>query len=184
MSEEKIKKYLDNAKNRLIRLYSSEKDEYQKEFLFKQAQWIEEKVIKNEIITKYKNTNKGDEVQRRRKFVYWTDLGVNVGSEFLGPHFCVVIKEYMKNAVVVPLSSVKENDSDRKSEENGFFKIGCIDGLEEKVDCYAVISQIRTVSKKRLSYYKKNKFEKSLKLKLNDDQLDIIDSAIKSHLLK
>lgn len=181
MSESKIRNALEKTKTELISWYSSTTDTKEKEYARQHAEWTEEKAMKNKFIRRFKGTNRGDEVQRKRKFVYWTELGMNVGSELCESHFCVVVKEFEKTAVVVPLSSKKENDSDStwKTEGNGYFEIGYINDLpEEKRDSYAVISQIRTVSKKRLSSYKDPNTQKYLSLKLDSTQMDIIDKAI------
>ena len=138
--------------------------------------WIKEIIIKNQII---KVNPKKEEVNRVRQNVYWIDFGFNIGTEFNFPHFCVVIKEFNKTAIVVPISSDKNDDSEYKTAKNLYIPIGKIDGFpEEKRDCYAVISQIRTVSKQRLSDYKyKGKF---IKLHLNADQMKLVFEGIKS----
>lgn len=179
MSKTKIENALEKAKKELVSWFSSTTDEQEKAYATKHAEWVEEKAIKNRFI----RNHKGDEVQRKRKFVYWAELGMNVGSELCDSHFCVVVKEFKRTAVVVPISSVKDGDSTWKTEENGFFKIGCIDELPgEKLDSYAVISQIRTVSKKRLSSYQIPQTKKRITMKLNDPQMDIIDQSLKKML--
>lgn len=179
MSEFQIKNALEKAKTELVDWYSTTEDAKEKTYATYHAKWTEEKAVKNKFIRRFKGTNKGDEVQRKRKFVYWGELGMNVGSELCESHFCVVVKEFEKTAVVVPISSKKDGDSSWKTEEIGYFEIGSINDLpEEKRDAYAVVSQIRTVSKKRLSDYQDPKTKKHLRMKLNAEQMDIIDKAI------
>ncbi|WP_050613368.1 type II toxin-antitoxin system PemK/MazF family toxin [Bacillus testis] len=142
--------------------------------------WLLEIGIKNKIIHLFKNNPpKRDKemVRRRRSEVYWVDFGVNIGSEFNYPHFCVVIKEFTYHAIVVPISSMKEEEKDWKSVDNLYMEIGPLKDLPEKqTDSYAVVSQIKSVSKQRLSSYKhKGKF---IKMKLTDEQMDKIDQAI------
>lgn len=193
MSESRINTALEKAKTELKNWYSSATDEKEKAYATQHAEWTEEKTIKNKFIRIFnkqrsngrKPSNKGDAVQRKRKFVYWTELGMNVGNELSESHFCVVIKEFEKTAVVIPISSKKAGDSTWKTEDNGYFDIGCINDLpNEKRDSYAVISQIRTVSKKRLSTYQDPQSRAYLNLKLNDTQMDIIDKAIKKLFVK
>lgn len=117
--------------------------------------------------------------RRRRARVYWIDFGVNIGSEFNYPHFCVVIKESYYTALVVPLSSIKEETSDWKNNEDLIVEIGCIEDLPlDKKPCYALINQMRSVSKQRLSNfrYKGQYYD----LRLTNDQMDLIDKKISS----
>src|SRR5690625_1156116 len=141
--------------------------------------WLFEIGIKNKIIHEFKNEKRDKEkVQRRRTEVFWMDFGVNIGSEFNYPHFCVVLREFTYHAIVVPISSVKKDaGQDWKTNENLFVGIGEISNLPKKQrNSYACVGQIRSVSKQRLSNYKyKGEF---LKLKLNDEQMNKIDQAI------
>ncbi|MEC0348010.1 type II toxin-antitoxin system PemK/MazF family toxin [Peribacillus frigoritolerans] len=185
MSDSKIKTALEKTKIELVDWYSTTTDEKEKAYAIQHAEWTQEKAVKNKFIRRFKGTNKGDEVQRKRRFVFWTELGMNVGSELCESHFCVVIKEFEKTAVVVPISSKKDGDSKWKTEDKGYFEIGSIGDLpKEKRESYAVVSQIRTISKKRLSSYQDPKTKKYLRIKLNDVQMDIIDEAIKKTLAK
>ena len=149
----------------------------EKDYALKHAHWSAEKQIKNKMI---RTKPKQETVQRRRARVYWCSLGMNVGSELCEDHFSVVIKEYAKTAIIIPLSSQKENVV--KSEDDGYFDIGFVNDLPiADRKNYAVISQMKTVSKKRLSDYRLRS-GKYLQLKLTDQQMDIIDRAIKEHL--
>lgn len=178
MSKEQIKQFLETTKQELTDWYSKTGVAKEKNYAIEHAKWSSEKVIKNRMIRE----RQLDRTQRKRKNVYWGDLGMNVGSELCEKHFCVVIKEFEKTAVVVPLSSVKEGDedSDWKKEEHGYFKIGSLEGLLEKKESYAVVSQIRSVSKKRLTTFKNSETQKPMNLKMTDAQMDIIDNGVKS----
>jgi uncharacterized protein YifN (PemK superfamily) len=162
-------------------LYFHDKDP---EYAQKMVEWFHEVGVKNKIIHMFKNNaSKADKemARRRRSRVYYIDLGVNVGSEFNYPHFCVVVKEFKHTAVVVPLSSVKETDKGgwKQNEDVLYESIGQVQGFpEETKDCYATISRIREVSKQRLSNYKNPADGKFVELRLTDDQMDLIDAAI------
>lgn len=150
--------------------------EEKEEYLNSATNWINEMITKNTII---KKQPKKETVKRMRQRVYWMDFGVNIGTEFNYPHFCVVVKEFGRTAIVVPLSSEKEDNPDWKTAGNLFIEIGKLKDLPgEKKDCYALVNQIRTVSKQRLSDYKhKGKF---IPITLDADQMKLILDAIKS----
>ena len=173
-----INSELNKAKRELNDILNDENStEKEKDYAVKHAKWIAEKQVKNKMI---KTKDKQENVQRKRSDVYWCSLGMNVGSELCEDHFCVVVKEYSYTAVIIPLSSQKNEI--QKTEEDGFFNIGIIDGLPiSETKAYALLSQIKTVSKKRLSNYRTRNGD-YLNLKLNDDQMDIIDQAIKDYL--
>lgn len=180
MSKQRIEQELEVTKQELADWHERTSQTAEKKYAVEHAKWSAEKVVKNRLI----RDRKQDQVQRKRKFVYWTDLGMNVGSEICEKHFCVVLKEFDKTAIVVPLSSVKQGDehSRWKTEENGYFKIGSIPELPISRDAYAVVSQIKNVSKKRLTSFAHPKTRKKMALKLNEDQMNIIDDAVKSIL--
>lgn len=179
VTKQSIEKKLNSAKNELVDWYSADDaTDFDKDYSVKHAAWIHEKTVKNKFIRGKKSA---EFVQRKRKYVYWCSLGMNVGSELSEDHFAVVISEFPSVALVVPLSSKKEVSS--KTEEEGYFEIGKIDGFpRDKVDNYAVISQMKSVSKKRLSSYRdKGEF---VTIVLSDEQMDIIDAAIRKMVIK
>jgi len=159
-------------------------------------EWFKESAIKNRVIHSFKNNPKKHDkemARRRRSNVYYIDLGVNVGSEFNYNHFCVVIAEHTYTAVVIPLSSKKEKDAGgwKEDERSAYLEIGKITGFpeetkeeikEEVKDCYALIGQIKTISKQRLSDYLDRQAGKYVSLSLSDGQMDLIDAAIIKHL--
>ncbi|HOV25147.1 MAG TPA: type II toxin-antitoxin system PemK/MazF family toxin [Pseudobacteroides sp.] len=153
------------------------KDNYNEEYL----KWIQEVSTKNRVIH-YENSvnNKNvEDIPRQRGNVYWIDFGVNTGSEFNYPHFCVVIKEFKYSAIVIPLSTEKEDDPEWKSPQNLIVQVGAIKNLPDNTkNCYALVNQIRTVSKKRLSIYEDENKKKYTNLKLDGKQLNLIEEQI------
>ena len=140
-------------------------------------EWTVEKAVKNQRI---KHKQKNENVKRPRQRVYWVEYGLNVGSEFSFPHFGVVVKEFDYTVIVVPISSIKEDDAEYKNSGNLFVPIGELDGLPyEKKNCYALVNQIKTISKTRLNDYKDPKTKKYVELSLNKDQMQLVLDAIK-----
>lgn len=146
--------------------------------------WHNESIIKNKIINnKKRKGNNPEYVKRSRGNVYWTQLGENVGSELNGNHFSAVIYDSYYTSIVVPISSKKDNEGKWKKKEDLVVDIGKLNDLpNEKPESYAMIHQMRTVSKKRLSTYTYK--GKRLNIKLTNEQLNIIDKAIKENLVK
>ncbi|HBE78675.1 MAG TPA: hypothetical protein DDW65_13005, partial [Firmicutes bacterium] len=142
------------------------------------AKWTLEIATKNKIIYENK-VNKTDKemARRRRGQVYWIDFGKNIGSEFNDPHFCVVIRESEFTAIVVPVSSQKEDTPDWKRSEELIVLIGLLNDLPgDKLPSYALVYQIRAVSKQRLSNFKyKGNY---IEIRLTNEQLDKIDQAV------
>jgi mRNA-degrading endonuclease toxin of MazEF toxin-antitoxin module len=145
-------------------------------YISKLKQWILELPTKNFLI---KSNPKRERVHRLKQRVYWIDFGVNIGSEFNFPHFCVVLKEFDYTAIVIPLSTVKEDDADWKSAQNLIVEIGVLENLpENKKSCYAMVNQIRSVSKQRLSDYKDKSTGKFIEVKLSDSQMNMIYDSV------
>lgn len=170
-----IKRLLSRVENKLhffIGKNYANRDNYPIDF----CKWTEEVTVKNRIIYENKGYKDREKARRRRGQVFWIDFGMNIGSEFNDYHFCVVVKESLYTAIVVPLSSVKENTPDWKFSEELIKEIGEINGLPDKRQNYALINQIRAVSKQRLSTFQYN--GQYLKLKLKPEQMDIIDQGL------
>lgn len=124
------------------------------------------------------------------------DLGYNVGNEYGGPHFAVVIREStLTNPVIniIPLTSFKvEGNIKEQALQNGWditnlndeqieslihrhsVLLGDINGLPEKKSI-ALVNQITTVSKIRVN---SPKSPKQKVIKLTDPMLDKIDSMM------
>lgn len=147
--------------------------------------WVKEEVDKNLYLFESKyNKNKTDQelYRKQRGQVYWINFGVNIGSEFQGYHYAVVINEGKYTAIVVPLSSEKEEVQIWKEKDELIIPIGEIEGFEKTKPCFAMINQIQAVSKKRLDRIGNRSNFKNIKL--NDIQMDILDEAIKNNLVK
>lgn len=152
----------------------SEKQKYIKDLI----DWLSEITIKNFLIKRFP---KKEKVNRTRQNVYWIDFGFNIGTEFNYPHFCVVIKEFNNTAIVVPISTEKEDDPEWKSAGNLFIPIGILNDLPgDKKPCYALLNQIRTVSKQRLSDYWDKENKKFVSITLEPDQMKKIFDGINS----
>lgn len=152
-----------------------------KEFYIKKyKEWLYNGVERN---LRIKRNNKLENKGRKRQSVFCLDFGVNIGSEFNFFHFCVVIKEFDYTAIVVPLSTEKENDPEWKSASNLILPIGEIEDMpKDKKPVYAMINQIKTVSKQRLSDYFVKEESKYYPMMLNEDQMKIILDAITSSI--
>lgn len=150
-----------------------------KNFDIDTLKWFIEHVNKNYYIHESKlNEEKHDtEINKKpRSHVFWVEFGINIGSEFNEPHYAVVVKESKYTAIVVPLTSKKEKVPKWIQDDDAIIPIGIIDGFENgETECYACISLIRSVSKRRLSLKVNGKF---LKLKLLPEQMDKIDAVI------
>jgi mRNA-degrading endonuclease toxin of MazEF toxin-antitoxin module len=179
MDREAFNKTIDNAlstaKGHL--LYFLSKDA---EYGVKLSKWLAEIAAKNKFIRQSEGQKERDQSRPRKRICYF-DFGVNIGSEFNYPHFAVVVKEFSHTAVIVPISSQKEDDPEWKSVDNLIIPIGIIKDLpREKRPCYAMVNQIRSISKQRLNYFKDNTTGQFYdKLQLSDPQMDLIDEAIK-----
>ena len=148
-------------------------------------EWFVEHVNKNYYIHESKiNEDKHDtEINKKpRSHVYWVEFGINIGSEFNDPHYAVVMKESKYTAIVVPLTSKKEEIPRWIQNDDAIIPIGKVEGFEENdTECYACISLIRSVSKRRLSSKVDGKF---VKLKLLPEQMDKIDAVINNRFTK
>lgn len=181
--EDRLDRLYNDIKNNLLYFYKKvfgDDDSYPINFL----KWVKEITIKNKIIHMNKSLKDKEMSRRRRSHVYWIDFGRNIGSEFNDCHFCVVIYESKFTAIIVPLSSKKENESHWKEEENLILPIGYLEDLpdDDKRFNYALVHQMRAVSKQRLSNFKYK--DRYLDLKLSDKQMDIIDNAISTYIVK
>jgi uncharacterized protein YifN (PemK superfamily) len=147
--------------------------------------WILEMTDKNRIIYENKDNKekKDHEIYKKyRQHVYWINFGKNIGSEFNDYHFAVVVRESYFTALVVPISTEKENTPDWKIKEDLIIPIGELNLPNEKKPSYAMIHQMQVVSKKRLDRCgdKKNGY---YEVELTNPQMDLIDKAIKESLV-
>lgn len=178
-----ISKYLEEIKIKVsffIGKIFADDSNYVVNFL----KWVSEIITKNTIIYKKKNANNIEMQRRRRGRIYWIDFGKNVGSEYNDFHFAVVIYESKYTAIVVPLTSEKDQISNWIEEEKLIIPIGKLNDLpeKEKKNNYALIHQMRAVSKQRLSNFKYK--DQYLGIKLMPSQMDSIDEAIMLNIIK
>ena len=147
--------------------------------------WYIEHANKNYYIHESKqNEEKHDtEINKKpRSHVFWVEFGINIGSEFNEPHYAVVVKESKYTAIVVPLTSKKDKVPKWIQDDDAIIPIGKVEGFEDnETECYACISMIRSVSKRRLSSKVDGKF---IKLKLLPYQMDKIDTVINNRFTK
>jgi mRNA interferase MazF len=108
------------------------------------------------------------------------DFGMNIGAEFGGVHFAVVVEENSRkdsNVVVVPLASYDLSDPPDKSHQ---VDLGVIPELNtyrggSKKGTRAIVKQIRATSKMRIYYPKKTKEQL---YRLSAEELDKIYAKI------
>lgn len=135
---------------------------------------------------KYLNWEQSFNPLRLKKYkrgeVVLAHFGFNVGAEYGGMHYAVIVKKDKKsNPVlnVVPLSSLKDGqaEADLHSEE---VYLGSIEGLNEK-EAFAIPNQMRPVSKIRVF---KPRLSSDDTVILTDEQLDAIDESLKKMYTK
>ena len=147
--------------------------------------WFIEHVNKNYYIHESKQVEgkQDTEINKKpRSHVFWTEFGMNIGSEFNEPHYAVVVKESKYTAIVVPLTSKKEKIPKWVQDDDAIIPIGKVAGFEDNdTECYACISLIRSVSKRRLSAKVNGEL---VKLKLLPEQMDKIDEVINNRFTK
>lgn len=113
----------------------------------------------------------------RRSEIVLVHFGFNVGSEYGGMHYAVVVRNSSKsnpNVNVVPLSSLEEGETEETIHKDRVF-VGVISGLNNK-NAVAIPDQMRPISKIRV--FKPRKRADSV-FKLTSDQMDLIDDKIR-----
>lgn len=172
LSDEKLKYKLDKIYKDLIRL---KRLNIENNYCTNLLIWFDEVILKNIAIFKSKQseTETDQELFKKpRQNVYWIDFGRNIGSEFRDLHFAVVIYESKYTALVVPLTSKKEQDPKWIADNrNVIVDLGIIEGFpEDSKECYACTFMIQSVSKKRLSRYG-NQEKGFYDIKLTNEQM-------------
>lgn len=148
--------------------------------------WYVESATKNRLIFKSKKEDdlqNNETFKKYRQHVYWINLGANIGSEFGGYHYAVVLHQTDTTAVIIPLTSKKKKLPGWLIGDDTIVDIGPVrgkDGIE--VAAYACISRIQSVSKKRLDRCG-NKHEGYVDIKLSDAQMDLIDKMVVKTLI-
>ena len=172
IKDERLKDKTDELYANIITLKQLGVDNYYCANLLK---WFNEVVSKNIAIYQSKKTagTMDQELYKKpRQNVFWIDFGRNIGSEFHDCHFAVVLYESKYTAIVVPLTSKKEQDPTWIEENKDVIvDLGIIEGYpNENKECYACTFMLQTVSKKRLTKYGKSKGT-HYKIKITDEQM-------------
>lgn len=113
----------------------------------------------------------------KRSEIVLANFGFNVGAEYGGMHYAVVIKDSSKNnpnVNVVPLSSLDDGESETDTHKDRVF-LGVIEGLNKK-NAVAIPDQMRPISKLRVHKPKK---AKDGVFKLDTNQMNLIDEKIR-----
>lgn len=113
----------------------------------------------------------------KRAEIVLAHFGFNVGAEYGGMHYAVVIRDSSKsnpNVNVVPLSSLEEDESEEDLHKDKVF-LGVIEGINSKKSV-AIPNQMRPISKIRV--HKPRKVKDNV-FKLTPEQMDLIDDKIR-----
>ena len=113
----------------------------------------------------------------KRGEIVLANFGFNVGAEYGGMHFAVVVRNSSKsnpNINVVPLTSLDEDESD-DDVHNDRVLLGVIEGMNNK-RAVAIPDQMRPISKIRV--YKPKRTSDHI-IKLSSEQMDLIDDKIR-----
>lgn len=116
----------------------------------------------------------------RRSEIVFAHFGFNVGAEYGGMHYAVVMRNSSKsnpNVNVVPLSSIDDGEEDIHKDR---VLLGVIKDINEK-NAVAIPDQMRPISKIRI-FKPRNGRDKVFKL--SDKQMDLIDERIRKMYTK
>lgn len=136
-------------------------------FMLKKNKEIEENRLAGGI-----NNLKLEKIQAKRGEVFIANFGYNIGSEFRYNHYCVILKVEGPMAVVLPLTS-------KNKKTNYSIDLGIINKMGNDKNSYALLNQIKSISRARLLrpvLNKKTKF-----IKLSSTQLNLIDNELKKY---
>lgn len=118
----------------------------------------------------------------KRSEIVLAHFGFNVGAEYGGMHYAVVIRDSSKNnpnVNVVPLTSLEKGETENDIHKDRVF-LGVIKGLNEK-NAVAIPDQMRPISKLRI--FKPRKAKEDV-FKLTSEQMDLIDEKIRKMYTK
>ena len=118
----------------------------------------------------------------KRSEIVLAHFGFNVGAEYGGMHYAVVIRNSSKNnpnVNVVPLSSLEEGEDKEDIHKDRVF-LGVIQGLNAK-NAVAIPDQMRPISKIRV-YKPRN--AKDVVFKLTTEQMNLIDEKVRKMYTK
>ena len=167
----KFKRLLKQFKKIIL---DSEYDKFLKNiiFLIKKNKEIEENKKQGGI-----NNLNLEKTPAKRGEVFIVDFGYNIGSEFRYKHYCIVIKVERNTAIVIPLTSKNHN-------LDSCINLGIIKKLKNNKNTisFALLNQMRSISRARLIRPTNN--GKVQFIKLDNNQLNIIDHELKKYLSK
>lgn len=158
-NENKLEELIDKKYNEKMKpvLISLDTLHIEKNYTSKLFDWFVEVCYKNLSIyrSKISDTQQDQETYNKAKQnVYLIDFGKTIGTEIHDEHFAVVIKELDCIAIIVPLTSKKDFIPQWMDNNDLIIDIGEVHGFpNEAKECYANVSAIQSVSKKRLSKY-------------------------------
>ena len=180
ISELKLDDKLKTIKSNIMKLKALGIENY---YCANILDWFNEVLEKNYIIHESKiNDSKIDQeiFKKYRQKVYWINFGKNIGSEFRDYHYAVVLYESKYTAIVVPLTSKKDESPQWIIDnENVIVDLGEAKGYpHECKQCYACTFLLQSVSKKRLDRCG-NKKDGYFDLKLSSEQMNKICDKIK-----
>lgn len=134
-------------------------------FLLRKNKEIEENKLAGGI-----NNLKLEKFPAKRGEIFLVDFGYNIGTEFRYMHYCIILKVVGTMATVLPLTSKNKNN-------NFSIDLGIISKLGNNKNSYALLNQIKSISRARLIRPIIN--GKRTFIKLNASQLNLIDSELK-----
>lgn len=181
--DNKIKEYLEDILNKVdtSTLENLQEDDslceiFKKSNLF--FSWL------NTHFEYFKNENTSYTYKRtyKRRDIIKVDFGFNVGSELGGLHYALVVEKddniSDSTLVVVPLSTFRKKGRKIDDLYPTEVDLGILEDLIENNDeiySYALIDQIRLISKLRIHEPRNNKL---LPARISNEQMDLIDEKI------
>ncbi|MCU5214265.1 type II toxin-antitoxin system PemK/MazF family toxin [Bacillus paranthracis] len=118
----------------------------------------------------------------KRSEIVLAHFGFNVGAEYGGMHYAVVLDKNSKTnplVNVIPLSSLKEDQTESDVHKDEVY-LGKIEGLNDK-NAIAIPNQMRPISKLRVF---RPRLSKDEVLKLTPEQMDLIDEKVQKMYTK
>lgn len=156
---ERYKKVQTNGISKFVKL---------DEWLDKESSIFESEVLKRNLI--YSKFKRGEIIK--------VDFGINIGSELSHTHFAIVLNSddtfYNDNITVMPITSKKGY---KRIPLGRILKSAMPKTEKYKLECYGYLTQIKTISKRRI-------FKTNFKYVCDNHTLDMIDKYIKEFLTK
>lgn len=127
-----------------------------------------------------KETRKTQEIYPnfKRGQIIKVDFGINIGTELSHTHFAIVLNgddtTLNDNITVLPITS---KNGYKRIYLGKLLKKAIPNTIKYNLDCYGVLTQIKTISKQRI-------FETSIDYICNEELLNKIDDGVKKYLTK